>query len=438
MSYQFIHIETYGRVASTKPGKGGKTDRHSMWDIKEEAEREAEACRHVDNPQPPNLVYGVSVGQCVSEIAELAETAKDASGRKLRKDAKLLLAGVCSYPVKTADFSSENKQEYEKWLNLTILFLKDKYGDNLKSVIEHNDEQYKHIHFYVTPSLIDGKLNIDSLHDGKRALKMPENSEKNIIEKNKVYREAMKKFQSDFYEKVGKLCGMTRMGPGRERLSREDWRKRQQQAKELAVVLSENQAVIDSHNQAKEAIKELESRRDQIIKDLSDAESRKDKEIETFRKLRKANIKLNNDRVELKQENTELKQENKKTLRELKQEKRKINQIKQQTINYGDKVKLFVSGLFSGSIEDRINKAVENAVSLVKKEFSEKLRQKDETIEKQEKTIKKQDQTIKQKDQTINRYDDLLSESSREKRSLQNKIGDLSNELEAAKKSYRF
>ena len=67
--------------------------------------------------------------------------------------------------------------------------LKTKYGDNLKSVVEHTDEAYPHLHFYVVPKLGD---RFDSVHDGYRAANEAKAQGLKKGAQNGAYKSAMK------------------------------------------------------------------------------------------------------------------------------------------------------------------------------------------------------------------------------------------------------
>ena len=67
----------------------------------------------------------------------------------------------------------------------------------------HNDEEQPHIHFYVYS---DTEVNAKALHYGHKA-------KKNFIA-------AAKNFQDDYHAQVAIHCGMARLGPKRQRLTR--------------------------------------------------------------------------------------------------------------------------------------------------------------------------------------------------------------------------
>ena len=67
----------------------------------------------------------------------------------------------------------------------------------------HNDEEQPHIHFYVYS---DTEVNAKALHYGHAA-------KKNFIA-------ASKAFQDDYHAQVAIHCGMARLGPKKQRLTR--------------------------------------------------------------------------------------------------------------------------------------------------------------------------------------------------------------------------
>lgn len=229
MGYQFIHIESYARVAGK--GKEGGNDLSS---VAGEADRLSGNCDHVTNPQPPKILYGVSATKVAKMAAEWAENSKDSTGKRLRKDGLCLVAGVISAPddMSDKDWQALKKASY-KWL-------KEKHGDRLKSIIEHTDEPFRHIHFYVIPR--PGE-RFEDIHQGKKAAAEvkkivvktddkddPEYKKNKKGAQNDAYKAAMEAFQTEFYHQVAMKNGLTRLGPGRRRLTRKAWNEEQRQA----------------------------------------------------------------------------------------------------------------------------------------------------------------------------------------------------------------
>jgi hypothetical protein len=240
--YQFFHVETYARI----PSKNHK--KQSARGIAKEAERDSESCPHIINPQNYKLMFGSTPSEAVAVAEERADLATDKLGRKLRKDAQIMLAGVASYPVPMTELNP-NDEALNYWLKLNYKFLRKKYGNRLKSIVAHTDEPFFHIHFYIIPDFDDPqtkKLSIAQVHDGIRARNFV--GGKKAKEKMSAYKEAMRGLQDEYFESVGKLCGLTREGANKRRLTRSEWKVEQAVAERLANSLN----VVDSiENKAK-------------------------------------------------------------------------------------------------------------------------------------------------------------------------------------------
>jgi hypothetical protein len=161
-------------------------------------------------------------------------------GRKMREDAAILLAGVASFP---RDAANKDPDLYTRWESLTVEYLQKKYGDNLRAVVMHNDEEHPHIHFYVYS---DTEVNAKMLHDGYKNGSSP-----------KAYKKGCEDFQNEYFEQVASRCGLARTGPKRRRLSRAEWHAEQEMAMSISKAES---AVLDSAaTKEKEAHKRLQA-----------------------------------------------------------------------------------------------------------------------------------------------------------------------------------
>ena len=216
--YQFGHVEGYARKGGVKTDSKTKTKSTVMsgWDIVDEAERKEGATPHIEKPQPPILLFGVMPSVAMKEAAEWAEQAKDASGRKLRVDGLCISAGVISFPAE--------KEGWSEYRDLAVEWLKKKYGDRLKSVVEHTDEAYPHFHFYVVPKV---GQRFDSIHDGYRAANEAKAKGLKKGEQNTAYKGAMSAWQDDLHATCGVQFGLARTGPRRQRLTRAEWQEQQ-------------------------------------------------------------------------------------------------------------------------------------------------------------------------------------------------------------------
>ena len=157
-------------------------------------------------------------------VEDWADNAKDAQGRKLRKDGLCALVGVASLP-------REMEDDFPQFAEDTLAWLKEKYGDRLKSVVVHDDEAHPHLHFTVVPRIGE---RFDDIHDGYKASKQAKQEGRKKGEQNLAYIEAMRAVQDDFSNRVAMGHGLTRIGPGRRRLTRAEWKAEKAQARFLA------------------------------------------------------------------------------------------------------------------------------------------------------------------------------------------------------------
>lgn len=238
MSYQFFHIEAYSLVAKSyereitikKGSKAGqteikKTETRSLKEIMEEQARIEEACPHVEDPRRPGLLYGVPPMEVLPLAEEWADQAKDARGYKMKKDGNVALVGVASLP-------REMEDDFPEFAEATLKFLKEKYGDRLKSVVVHDDEEHPHLHFTVIPRKGE---RFDDIHEGLKAKNEAKKNKQKGKAQNLAYIGAMRELQDNFYNKVGIKTGLTRLGPGgRRRLTRAEWQAEKQKSRALA------------------------------------------------------------------------------------------------------------------------------------------------------------------------------------------------------------
>ena len=259
--YQFFHVECYGREESNKEQTIAKKKSDGTFSSKEvakkkvgsvrtiiaEAKREEGNCPHIDSPKPPTVLLG-DLDQVEQEATKWAEQTTDAKGRKLRNDAHCLLAGVISLP-------RAEEEDWPKFRDRSIKWLKEKYGDNLRCVVEHQDESHPHIHFYCIAKI---GQSFDDLHEGKRAQKelKKQNPQATKKDQNLAFSEAMRETQDEFSRRVGQHFGLARLGPGRRRLTRAEWQAEQKQAEMLQKAKDQKESYKKLYK--KEAIKEAQ------------------------------------------------------------------------------------------------------------------------------------------------------------------------------------
>lgn len=287
MSYQFIHFEDYSINKAKK-----KTNREEKA-IKEQKEKGiykgdynnenegnnlrsiiAEAKREPGNipstivdgiVKEPILLYGVDLDTLENIALNYHSNTKikDKNGKekKLRKDANVILAGVIS-------LNRDNENIWDDYKNDSIKYLKEKYGDKLKSVIEHTDETNPHFHFYIVQDV--GEV-FDLIHDGKKAALEVRSQNRTKGEQNTAYIKAMSSYQEEFFLNVASKYGLTKDGPKRARISREDYLKQKQEIELLNKLKKQReQEVILLKEKAEKEIKELKEKSEIEIKKAKD------------------------------------------------------------------------------------------------------------------------------------------------------------------------
>lgn len=250
MSFQYAHVETYSRKGSAKGGGSVK------W-VLAEARRDEGACLHVIAPGEPKQIYGCTLDELETLHDELCASVRyEVAGgktRAVRQDQHTLFTVVCSYPVPMNEVrgNADEERRLQEWQERNLAWLKAEYDDDLKCVIMHDDEQYPHIHAYVLPD----DLRCRNLHAGVSAKEAvmkagpAEGEDSKVHNKrgDKEYRAAMSRWQDRYFEQVGLPSGLTRLGPGKRRLSREGWKA--------------EQAAVKSVQLAQERVRDLEGQK---------------------------------------------------------------------------------------------------------------------------------------------------------------------------------
>jgi len=249
--YQFIHVESYSKVSAKKKlNYNNETKGRNVSDIIGEVTRKHGYCDHVQEPKAPNLLYGVHPEELEALTEDYFNNTKLINNkgikRGLRKDSHILLAGVVSL---NAELKEEIWDDYKKD---AIKWLKEKYGECLKCVVEHTDEANPHLHFYCVQN--PGE-DFNLLHEGKRAFQ--EESKK--YKKEIAFKEAMRGFQEDFYNSVSVKYGLMKTGPKRQRLSNSDYKRQQQEIR--LINLFKNKTTDEMNLLITETEKEIENQK---------------------------------------------------------------------------------------------------------------------------------------------------------------------------------
>ncbi len=253
--FQFVHVETYAR----------KADAHgvSTGFVFDEAERVPGSCSHVENPAPPVVVFGCTVAEVRAlhdeRAAAAVATTKAGKSRKVRVDQHTLLTAVVSHPASLSEVASDPARaaEVDAWQARSVEWLRRTWGDELVSVVRHDDEDHVHLHAYVVPSE-GADMRARSLHPGVVAKDQAVRDVAPGVDAkaaNRIgdaaYKEAMRGLQDGFFEAVGMPSGLARLGPGRRRLSRDGWQAEQAAVASVSVALAAAEVAQAEVDQAK-------------------------------------------------------------------------------------------------------------------------------------------------------------------------------------------
>lgn len=284
--FQFAHLEVYGR----KPDAKGRS---VNW-VLAEAAREPGACPHVAMPTPPELVHGIALSEVRRLHDEACSTAKvtlsNGRLRAISKDQKSLLTVVTSHPALMESVRSDPAvaAEVRAWEKRSVTWLQERYGTALLSVIRHSDESHAHLHAYILPA----DLKAAALHPGTAAKRAVTSANPTDGEDGKslnrrgdqAYRAAMREWQDSYWQAVGLPSGLARLGPGRRRLTRDEWLAERAAATAMKTAI-ERAAVIDRKSREqvtklKAAITDAQARTESA-KALHDAAVGKEREAST-------------------------------------------------------------------------------------------------------------------------------------------------------------
>ncbi|MBB5043535.1 hypothetical protein [Shinella fusca] len=263
MGYQFVHLESFSR-------KGDDKGRSTAF-VLAEARRDAAASVHVAAPLPPVVVYGVGVAEVEAvhdAAADAARTTpKAGTARKLRQDHKTLHTVIASHPYTMEEVWTDaaKRAEVEVWEKRTIDWLRSQYGDDLKSVVRHEDESHFHVHAYVVPDS-DPEMRVLRHHPGVAAKRTTmaagpsEGEDTKALSKraDREYKAAMRAWQDSYHATVGVPCGLARLGPRRRNLPRGEWQREKAQARALQAAL-DRAAVVKSKVESFVATKKSEA-----------------------------------------------------------------------------------------------------------------------------------------------------------------------------------
>ena len=252
---QFNHVMTFPRKLSALSGKAKKDKKGNIverkgprqWtvsDIAKEADRvDPSHSPHVKDRLAPILLKGVPPSEIEHLCDEMMSEAKQADGkRKVRSDVHVLLGAVYSLPYKPADYL-EHRDECTQFFDDCIKFHEKHYGKILSAVM-HMDEGMIHSHFWsINP---DAKGLVPGWKAKREEMKRQEalgtSQAETLRLGNIAYKEAMKKFQDEFFNEVGERNGLARYGDRRMRYQPGEGRSKRIEREEHARMLRDREA----------------------------------------------------------------------------------------------------------------------------------------------------------------------------------------------------
>lgn len=287
--FQFGHIEAYAR----QPKKGFGVE--GIW---KEAHRVPGYCNHVKDPQPYGLVYGVSPREAAEMATAWGDQAREKGGRrKLRRDAPVLLGGVLSYP--------RNGDDWEGFKRACLAWLKKKYGKNLRSVVEHHDEEHPHLHFYCIPEI---GQTFNDLHEGRQAAQEAKRKGEQKCIQQAAHNRAMKNWQDELYHGVSRELGLMRYGPKRLRIpNRAEWQAHQTAMRAiLAAEKASQEAITKMQEQVQREYQEARQEIASRVAEVSELKAELEANPPTS-KIKEVNVTLREQNVVFKGQNSALK-----------------------------------------------------------------------------------------------------------------------------------
>ncbi|MCK9920289.1 plasmid recombination protein [Microbacteriaceae bacterium K1510] len=249
---KFIRIEAWARKGPHQ--KNSQLRKPCMAGVLVELVREPQACPHIEDPKPPEILYGGDPTKVWDEAYAQAEQAVDAAGAKLKSTALVIVVGVASYPAARCivERDPEERTRFERWRAKTIRWLHGEFGAHLKLVVGHSDEAYPHVHFAALPTLgADRRLRIGDVHPGLRAEQRCRDTGGSRREQKQAHQEAMRAFQDRYYAGVAVEFGFARYGKKRQRLNRDEWKAQTKQLR--AIAAAQDKLARDRHHLAAKA-----------------------------------------------------------------------------------------------------------------------------------------------------------------------------------------
>jgi hypothetical protein len=223
---QFLRIETY----ALRPAGG----RWSVAQVLNEAYRIAGDCPHVAAPDARVLEGPASPGPILAACEEVAGRARDARGRRARGSTPILLSAVASYPDALSGADEEARGRMALWRDRVVQTWREWWGRQMVAVVEHWDEARYHLHGLVVAPLRAGRVAMAEIFPAVAARQTARETGQSKRLQDRAYKTGLRALQDAFHAAVSAHVGHARLGPQRQRLTRQEWRARRAEEERLA------------------------------------------------------------------------------------------------------------------------------------------------------------------------------------------------------------
>ena len=247
--FQFFRIMKVGmRPGNKQVDESGQTvyKKRGAPETLKEADRAMGSAPHVAKPLKPILVSGVRPLELLTWLKQMVSKARDKRGRALHPDTNIMISGLISYPVSSAEIqqNADQRETHARWEEYALRFLRKWWGARLACVVRHIDETYFHLHFFIVPDFANGESNLLSIDPSTAAAARaaPTDAPSGLAFKMRksAMATAMRQLQDDFYREVSVFFGHERIGPARRRQSPKE--KQEERQRMQAAALADTEA----------------------------------------------------------------------------------------------------------------------------------------------------------------------------------------------------
>jgi hypothetical protein len=266
-----------GSVLNKRQRKGRETAKWSNGELVDEIIRTLGSCGHLKGMAlPPTDIYGLRADQLHDHVKHINAASRNVleeyerkgrtGTRKQKTTTPTMLFAVASYP----EPNMMRTDARDRWVQLVIDAVKERWGDCVQSIVAHSDEAFFHLHIIAS----DEGRPVKPLHLGHACAAEVKRKGRDRKQQATGYKIGVTMAQDWYHSTVGSLMGWARKLAPRPRLSRTAaMRRRQeeQEQRELEILEADKavaQAVAQVQEQAKlisDAARRLEAREAKLV-----------------------------------------------------------------------------------------------------------------------------------------------------------------------------